>query len=90
VLRKIIFTGLALALAWVLGNLLYETWMLGQIHANTPRGLGPRSADYSYSREHSMFLVTFASEVFGVICAVLMLVCLGWMRTKKPSQPTNE
>jgi len=77
-LRKVIFTALALALAWGLGNLLYEIWMSGQIHV--PAARRAPAADYSYSADHAKFLFNFFFNAFEALCGVLLLLGLGWMK----------
>jgi len=82
--RKIIFTGLALTLALALGSILYETWVSGHISVSSmPIGHGRTSSDFSHSADRSKFLFHFWVEVFGSLCAVVMLLGLGWVRTKK-------
>ena len=79
-LRKIIFTALALALAWGLGNVLYEIWVSGEIHATAARGAP--AADYSYSGNHAKFLLHFSFDAFGAFCGVLLTLGLGWMKAR--------
>jgi hypothetical protein len=86
-LKKFIFTVLALLLAWLLSSLLYMIWMSGQIHVV---GRSGSPSDYSRVGEHSKFVLHFALEVFGSLCAVLMLLGLGWMRDGKPSDRAKE
>jgi hypothetical protein len=74
----VIFTVLALALAWGLGNGLYEIWMSGRIHVS-PGRLAP-AADYSYSAEHAKFLFYFFIATSIATCGVLLTVGLGWMK----------
>jgi hypothetical protein len=78
ILRKVIFTVLALAIAWGLGNGLYEIWMSGHIHVS-PARLAP-AADYSYSAEHAKFLFYFFMDASVAICGVLLTLGLGWMK----------
>src|ERR1700733_876397 len=77
-LRKVIFTVLALALARGLGNVLYEVWIAGQIHAVAARGAP--AADYAYSGDHAKFLLRFSLDAFGALCGVLLTLCLGWTK----------
>jgi hypothetical protein len=77
-LRKVIFTALALAMAYGLGNVLYEIWMSGQIHV--PAARRAPAADYSYSTEHAQFLFHFFSDAFIALCGVLLLLGLGWKK----------
>jgi hypothetical protein len=76
--RKVIFTVLALAIAWGLGNGLCEIWMSGQIHVPAGRH-GTPAADYSYSTEHAKFVFSFFVDVFEALCGVLLTLGLGWM-----------
>jgi hypothetical protein len=77
VLRKVIFTILAAALAWGLGNLLYEIWASGQIYQTARTGSG---SYHSYSSDHARFLVFFSLKVFVALCGVLLTLSLGWMK----------
>ncbi|THD47515.1 MAG: hypothetical protein E8A46_24000 [Bradyrhizobium sp.] len=77
-LRKVIFTVLAMALAWGLGNVLYEIWMSRNIHV--PAGRGAPAADHSYSAEHAKFLFYFFMDASGAICGVLLTLGMGWMK----------
>jgi hypothetical protein len=79
-LRKVIFTALALALAWGLGNVLYEIWVSGQIHKTAARRAP--AADYSYSGNHAKFLLRFSVDAFGALCGVLLTLGLGWMKER--------
>jgi len=79
-LRKVIFTVLALALAWGFGNVLYEIWISGQIHA--PAARGASAADYSYFSDHAKFLLRFSVDAFAALCGVLLTLGLGWMKER--------
>jgi hypothetical protein len=76
-LRKVIFTALALAMAWGLSNIFYEVWMSGQIYQT---GRNDSGSDYSYSSDHALFLVFFSLKVGVALCGVLLLLCLGWVK----------
>jgi hypothetical protein len=78
IFRKVIFTVLALAMAWGLGNVLYEVWVSGHIHV--PAGRRAPAADYSYSAEHAKFLFYFFMNASIVTCGVLLTLGLGWMK----------
>ena len=77
-LRKVIFTVLAFAIAWFLGNVLYEIWISGQIYQTGKRG--GSGSYYSYLNDHTLFLVFFSGKVLVSLCGVLLLLCLGWMK----------
>jgi hypothetical protein len=79
--RKSIFTALALALAWGLGNALHEIWLSGQIHTAAAR-LAP-AADYSYSANRGPFLFHFGVVALVAACGVLLTLSLGWMKVDK-------
>jgi hypothetical protein len=87
-LRKVIFTVLALALAWGLGNVLYEVWISGQIHAPATRGAP--AADYAYSGDHAKFLLRFSLDAFGALCGVLLTLGLGWMKDRPDAKNSDQ
>jgi hypothetical protein len=83
-LRKVIFTVLALAAAWGLGNVVYETWMQGHVSFSSSRT--HTTSDYSYANDHAKFLFYFSYQAFSAVIAVAMLLGLGWTTTTQ-SQP---
>ena len=85
-LKKIICTALALALAWGLGNILYEIWMSGQIY-QTARNRG--GSEYSYSSDHARFLAFFFLKALVALCGVLLLLALGWTE-KRPAGKASD
>jgi hypothetical protein len=87
-MRKVIFTVLALVLAWGLGNVLYEIWISGHIHA--PAARRAPAADYAYSSDHAKFLLSFSVDAFGALCAVLLTLGLGWMKDRPDAKRSDQ
>jgi hypothetical protein len=77
IFRKMIFTALALVAAWVLGNMLYEIWMSGQINQSGKNGI---AHTYSYSSDQGLFLVFFSLRVIESLGGVLVLLGFGWKK----------
>jgi hypothetical protein len=82
-LRKVIFSVLALLVAWGLGNVLYEIWMQGHVYNTSSRT--HITYDSSYAGDRVGFFVAFSFKVLLALCAVLSLLRLGWMKKKLDS-----
>jgi hypothetical protein len=82
-LRKVIFSVLALLVAWGLGNVLYETWMQGHVYYTSSSTY--ITYDNSYSSDRLGFYGAFFFQVFMVLCAVVPLLGLGWMKKNSGS-----
>jgi hypothetical protein len=70
-LKKVIVYSLCVLAVWVLGNILYETWMSAHVYATSRRG---ESYEISYLSNRVGFVAYFCFEVFLVICVVLFLL----------------
>lgn len=77
-LRKVIFSVLALLVAWALGNVLYETWMQGHVYDTSSRT--HITHDHSYTSNRFGFYAAFSFQVFMSFTAVVLLLGLGWMK----------
>jgi hypothetical protein len=78
-----IFTALALVAAWVLGKMLYEILMSGQINQSGKNGI---AHTYSYSSDQGLFLVFFSLRVIESLGGVLVLLGLGWKKNDLDSK----
>jgi hypothetical protein len=76
-LRKIIFSILALLTALLLGFTLYLTWISGHVTAHNSKRFG-QPYDISFAKNHVAFVAYFCLEIFGAFYAVLGLLGLGW------------
>jgi hypothetical protein len=80
-LRKLSFTALAIAMAWVLSSAMYDNWTSGYIHV--PEGRYHRPAfDYSYYDGRALFLFKFFARTLGALCAVFLVLFLGWNKKR--------
>jgi hypothetical protein len=87
VFRKMIFTALALVAAWVLGKMLYEIWMSGQINQSGKNGI---AHTYSYSSDQGLFLVFFSLRIIESLGGVLVLLGLGWKKNDLDSKESAQ
>ena len=88
-LRKVIFTVLALALAWGFqGNVLYGAH-IGADNIDRRKG---RSAvrTQNHSGDHAKFLLRFSLDAFGALCGVLLTLGLGWMKDRPDAKNSDQ